>query len=107
MENQHKSPLELAKKLHQQSVWEEAVTVAREGRSSRPIVVELDPTSHCDLGCPECISDQVLHGDAFSSARLIELAHELVELPVRAVILIGGGEPLLHPAISRVIEILK
>ncbi|HEY3416467.1 MAG TPA: radical SAM protein [Armatimonadota bacterium] len=104
MEN--RSPLELIEKLYQQSVWPEIRETVRRGWSARPLVVELDPTSQCDLACPECINADVLGNGAFSPARLLEIAHELVVMGVHAVILIGGGEPLLHPAISEVLGIL-
>jgi MoaA/NifB/PqqE/SkfB family radical SAM enzyme len=70
-------------------------------------VVELDPTSFCDLACPECISKPLLQSGRFTSERLLQLCDELVSAGVRAVILIGGGEPLMHPAIGSVIERLN
>jgi MoaA/NifB/PqqE/SkfB family radical SAM enzyme len=71
-----------------------------------PLVVDLDPTSFCDLACPECISSGVLNKGQFPRRRLEQLAEEMAVAGVRAVILIGGGEPLMHKAIGRVTEIL-
>jgi sulfatase maturation enzyme AslB (radical SAM superfamily) len=71
-----------------------------------PLVVELDPTSFCDMRCPECISIELLNDARFPRERLLSLAKEFAELGVRAVILIGGGEPLMHNAIGDVIDIL-
>src|SRR5262245_61301281 len=100
------SAFELDKKLYQRSVWDDVTSLAANRPSPRPIVVELDPTSFCDLACPECISEPVLNSGGFTRTRLLEIAHELVGIGVRAVILIGGGEPLLHPAVSEVMETL-
>jgi sulfatase maturation enzyme AslB (radical SAM superfamily) len=98
--------LQLARKLWQPALAQRIRDVA-EGRPTRaPVVVELDPTSNCDLACPECISGSLLQRGGFSEERLRALAREMVEAGVAAVILIGGGEPLLHPAIEDVLTIL-
>ncbi|MHB8243264.1 MAG: radical SAM protein [Solirubrobacteraceae bacterium] len=73
-------------------------------RLTMPLVVELDPTTFCDLACPECISGELLQQGRFDAERLLALADELIAGGTRAVILIGGGEPLMHPAIGHLIE---
>jgi sulfatase maturation enzyme AslB (radical SAM superfamily) len=103
---ERRSRLDLKAKLRQRSLGP-AVERIREGETpSAPVVVELDVTTFCDLACPECISGTLLNKGRFADARLLDLAAELGELGVRAVILIGGGEPLLHPVVAKVIEIL-
>ncbi|MEU2779937.1 radical SAM protein [Streptomyces sp. NPDC007162] len=98
--------LDLVGKLYQRSVYPGAFDVASGKRLSSPLVVDLDPTTVCDLACPECISSQVLHHGQIGKDRIVRLAHELAESEVRAVILIGGGEPLLHRSIGEIIEVL-
>lgn len=98
--------LDLVAKLYQKSIHPDVLTVAGGGRLAAPLVVDLDPTTLCDLACPECISANVLHSGQFGRDRLVEIAGELARSPVRAVILIGGGEPLLHRSIDRVIDVL-
>lgn len=100
------NPLALAEKLYQRSIWPDVKKVSRGERLTRPLVVELDTTSFCDLVCPECISKPLLNRARFTRDRLTGIAHELVDAGVRAVILIGGGEPLLHPAIADLLTIL-
>ena len=90
--------LSLKEKLYQKSV------VDRIKNPNYPYVVELDPTTACDLACPGCISGDLLNKNRFSDERLIELGKELVECGVKAVVLIGGGEPLNHPKIGSLIE---
>jgi sulfatase maturation enzyme AslB (radical SAM superfamily) len=80
--------------------------VRRGEPADAPVVVELDVTTFCDLACPECISGGLLNNGRFSDHKLLTLAAEMAEAGVKAVILIGGGEPLLHPAVGRVMEIL-
>src|SRR5262245_53403631 len=99
--------MDLAAKLHQKSVVERIAELDwMNGVSHGPYVVELDPTTICDLACPGCISGKLLNKQRFSKERLQELAVEFVEIGVKAVILIGGGEPLTHPAAGEVIEYL-
>lgn len=96
--------LDLAGKLHQPWLAKQLESIANGAWTAGPVVVELDPTSFCDLACPECISSSLLQQGKFTSERLLELCDELVDAGVLAVILIGGGEPLIHPAIGEVIR---
>ena len=96
--------LALASKLKQKSVVER-INQIRAGTAKAPWVVELDPTSACNLACPDCISKDLLNQGGFTRERLVSLAHELVEAGVKAVILIGGGEPMAHPAFGDIVNI--
>ncbi|WP_033340526.1 radical SAM protein [Catenuloplanes japonicus] len=98
--------LDLAGKLYQPGVYPAVARVASGKRSESPLVVDLDPTTFCDLACPECISGKLLNQGRFTPERLVALAGELVEMGVRAVILIGGGEPLAHRGTRRVVTVL-
>jgi sulfatase maturation enzyme AslB (radical SAM superfamily) len=98
--------LNLAAKLAHPAIAESVARAANQMTSSAPVVVELDPTSFCDLACPECINSPLLNQGRFSSQRLAKLAEEFIDLGVRAVILIGGGEPLLHPVAPKIMSML-
>lgn len=100
------SRLDLVAKLSQETVWPSAKEVAAGGRLPAPLVVDLDPTTFCDLACPECISGTLLNQGRFTKERLASLASELCTAGTRAVVLIGGGEPLAHPGTRDVIKIL-
>jgi MoaA/NifB/PqqE/SkfB family radical SAM enzyme len=98
--------LQLAGKLAQPEVRSQALHVLSNFPFAAPMAVDLDPTSYCDLSCPGCISADLLGGERFTTARLESLAKELAAANVRAVVLIGGGEPLLHrstPDIARIL----
>ena len=103
-----KSVIDVAFKLHQKDVIARIRDLDFDFRSvPAPYVVELDPTAACDLACPGCISEDIIaRGGRFSDERLLNLGRELIEAGVRAVILIGGGEPLAHPKISDLIHLL-
>jgi len=96
--------LDLNSKLLQRSVKVRVAELIEKGRTSAPLVVELDLTTACNLVCPDCISIDVLNKGAFSAERLSKLTGEISSSGVRAVILIGGGEPLAHPSASQVID---
>ncbi|MFH8796064.1 radical SAM protein [Streptomyces sp. NPDC017941] len=98
--------LDLVSKLYQPSGWPRVLQAASGKPSRAPLVVDLDPTTFCDLACPECISGKLLNQGRFTPERLVALAEELVALSVRAVVLIGGGEPLAHRGTRRVLTIL-
>jgi len=98
--------LDLVAKLHQRSILPAAIRVANGERLVAPLVIDLDPTSFCDLACPECISSGVLNKERFTTARLASLAAEMAAAGVKGVILIGGGEPLMHKGIGGVIRTL-
>ncbi len=88
--------LNLKNKLLQNSVVKKIRQLGKNKVSDAPWVVELDPTSACNLACPDCISINLLNQGGFTNDRLRELAIEIVDAGVKAVIMIGGGEPLAH-----------
>lgn len=96
--------LDLQSKLAQRSVVTYLKSVDWNIGSKAPFVVELDPTSRCNLACPDCISGELLNKDEIPSDRLLQLTDEMINVGVRAVILIGGGEPMMHPSIGEVIR---
>ena len=98
--------LNLIAKLHQRSVAVRVNEIDWKRGSSAPMVVEFDPTTACNLACPDCISRDLLNQGFFGRKRIRELTREMVDAGVKAVVLIGGGEPLAHPEIGWVIEYL-
>jgi MoaA/NifB/PqqE/SkfB family radical SAM enzyme len=97
--------MNLVKKLKTKDVLERINAIEFDGSSIvGPYVVELDPTAACDMACPGCISEDIISiGGRFSNSRLIELPDEFKAAGVKAVILIGGGEPLTHPKVGEFI----
>lgn len=94
-------------KLHQDFVVKKIKETNWKKGSASPLVVEFDTTEVCNLACPGCISeDLVSNKTSFSNERLLEIANELYVAGVKAVILIGGGEPLAHPAVGKFISFL-
>ena len=99
--------MDLTSKLHQKFVLDKIYGSDWDSGTSNPLVVELDTTEACDLACPGCISQDIMvTNNRFSNERLLELGQEFYESGVKAVVLIGGGEPLAHPAVGELITYL-
>ena len=99
--------MNLLEKLYQEFVLEKLKDTDWESTNFGPLVVELDPTAVCDLACPGCISEDLVSiGNSFSKDRLMEIGQEFIDCGVKAVILIGGGEPLAHPKTGDLISLL-
>jgi MoaA/NifB/PqqE/SkfB family radical SAM enzyme len=95
--------LSLEAKLTQRSV-RERVRAFFAGERVAPWVVEMDPTTACNLACHDCISANLLNQGGIERDRIKELAVEFKDMGVRAVVLIGGGEPMAHPAFGELVD---
>lgn len=96
--------LNIKDKLNQESVQRYLQRIDWAGSSPYPFVVELDPTTQCNLACPDCISGSLLNQGYIDRIRIRTLVHEMIDAGVRAVILIGGGEPMMHAETRWIIE---
>ena len=103
------SRMQLLPKLYQKKVLDKINSNFIRNDNKTPFVIELDPTTVCDLACPGCISGDLLNQKnpldrGFSKEKMNEITDDIIKLGVTAVILIGGGEPLGHPT---TIELIK
>lgn len=99
--------MNIIKKLSQGFVLDKIKTTDWAEGSTNPLVVELDVTEACDLACPGCVSeDLIANKRRFSNERLLSLGVEMKHAGVKALILIGGGEPLMHPVIGEFMRYL-
>ena len=76
------------------------------GKIPAPVRVVLEPTNLCNHNCVFCFysnfrSDNKVY---ISREKLFELAEDFKKLDVKSVSLVGGGEPMLHPAIYDLIR---
>jgi len=106
MTNNLKNTLNIKSKLIQKSVQEYIEHIDWSFTSDSPFIVEFDPTSNCNLACPDCISGSLLNQGQIERDRIKSLTMEMVDAGVKGVILIGGGEPMMHLDIGWVIETL-
>ena len=96
--------LSLKDKIYQKQI-RSRINDLLDGKKIAPWVIELDPTTACNLACHGCISANLLNQGGFDRKRLVNLAHEFVEAGVNAVVLIGGGEPMAHPEFGNIVDI--
>jgi len=107
-----KNALALVPKLYQKNLYRSLLNKKFGLKPSTPHdfygpeVVEFDPTTACNLGCPECISGSLLGAGGFSRSSILSILDSFVKLNVKAVVLIGGGEPMMHPMIEEIISFL-
>ena len=99
-------PLSLVEKLKQETVQDFINRFLWNKSNTAPLVVELDPTTACNLACHDCISANLLNQGGINNDRLLKLAQEFAEHGVRAVVLIGGGEPMAHPKFGALVQSL-
>lgn len=98
-----RNELTLAGKLTQKSVRERLEDLFA-GRPVTPWVIEMDPTTACNLACHDCISANLLNQGHIDRERIKDLVREFKDMGVRAVVLIGGGEPMAHPEFGTLLD---
>jgi len=73
-----------------------------------PVSVNLDLTSACTNRCPHCIDKSVLNTGKFLDLQYIKnLLKDWKKRGLKSVIVIGGGEPTLHPNFEEIIKFIK
>jgi len=73
-----------------------------------PISINLDLTTACNYRCTHCIDWDVLNGrEKFVDQDLFDSLRAMREHGLASVILIGGGEPTLHPLFEDVVRFIK
>jgi hypothetical protein len=95
--------------------WRRAVADARARGDAAPAMpdwaplsVNLDLTTACNYACEHCIDWETLNsGVSHDDARLCASLAEMAARGLRSVILIGGGEPTVHPTFGPVVRRLK
>ncbi len=75
--------------------------------ASTPLMVEWLVSERCNLKCAFCSSSHYTdHQKKLSHKEVVSFAHHLVDLGVFGII-VSGGEPLMHPQVYEVINILS
>lgn len=73
-----------------------------------PISINLDLTSACNYSCPFCVDSRLINvGKTLALEDIKKLIDTLHSYGLLSVILIGGGEPTLHPDFEVVVEYIK
>lgn len=73
-----------------------------------PISLNLDLTTACNYRCPHCVDLEILNQKIrFDYEKLLASLDHLIGRGLRSVILIGGGEPTVHPKFGETVRFLK
>jgi wyosine [tRNA(Phe)-imidazoG37] synthetase (radical SAM superfamily) len=73
-----------------------------------PISINLDLTSACNYSCPFCVDAKLINaGKTLALEEVKKLTDTLRPHGLLSVILIGGGEPTLHPDFEAVVAFMK
>lgn len=65
----------------------------------RPAHIKLYPTNRCNAACSYCTFKKRSRAEELSTAELLEIAGHFQALGARAITLVGGGEPTMHPGL--------
>src|SRR5579859_1552633 len=71
-----------------------------------PSHIELNITDRCNIACYFCSQQDIRTSEQICYDRLVEILDELVPRGLKSVRMSGGGEPLSHPDIVRILEYL-
>jgi len=102
----------------------EKIAAFQDGRITAPIYVRIKPTNRCNHGCRFCcysdgtkrpkdrpdlhlqaaMHESMREQDVMPYEKAVELLNDLRSMGVKAITFSGGGEPLLHPNITEMME---
>lgn len=77
-----------------------------------PICVRIKPFNGCPHKCGFCVYNPEFAGmhelcnrtDMIPIGKMLEILNDLHDMGVKSIILSGGGEPLMHPQIKRILD---
>ena len=73
-----------------------------------PISINLDLTSACNFSCPHCVDSTIINTRNHLPLEDIKKSVTFLKLNgLLSVILLGGGEPTLHPDVEEIVGYLK
>jgi wyosine [tRNA(Phe)-imidazoG37] synthetase (radical SAM superfamily) len=117
MEKLKQKEHDFSAKLRQKSVVDnlkQYITWERQRRSMgkadalpslSPVSINLDLTSACNFRCPHCVDSGIINtGEALDLDNIKQSIDTLVEKGLLSVILIGGGEPTIHPDFEEIVR---
>jgi len=98
---------EFNKKLFQKSIYPHLDGYLKGDMDKAPISIHLDLIAACNYKCKHCIDRWYYNGKQLDFDYLIELVSYWQKKGLKAVIVMGGGEPTLYPQFEAIIRFLK
>lgn len=78
--------------------------ISKDDYSSPPFAALVDLTNNCNLNCPWCIDKYARFGKEIPTQRMLDLLDEFKKMGVLSIVYFGGGEPLIHPGIDKILK---
>ena len=86
----------------------EAVDAPKNPTLSAPLELHWEVTGKCNLRCLHCYNDSVATKPQPSLAQIRSVANELKDAKIKLKgIIVSGGEPLMHPRLKEILELLR
>ncbi len=92
----------------------EHIQAIEQGEVVAPLHIRVKPINHCNHKCWYCayrtddlhLGEEMSEKDSIPEEKMLALAHEFVDMGVKAVTFSGGGEPLLYKPLPDIIKVL-
>ena len=85
-----------------------------ENKITSPIYIRIKPTNKCNHNCEFCsynpvtgdlaVRDELNRTDEIPREKMLEILDDLKDIGVKAITYSGGGEPLIYPHISEIMQ---
>jgi len=72
-----------------------------------PVHIQLIPTNKCNLNCSFCSCKKRNKKDELTTTQIAKICYTVSKLGCKSATITGGGEPLMHPKISMILELLR
>lgn len=72
-----------------------------------PVHIKLSITNHCNASCSFCSCKNIERNIQLPTEEILDLIRHFHTLGTRAITLLGGGEPSIHPGLQQVFELCK
>jgi hypothetical protein len=98
----------VVERLRAYVAWQRSGAPAKSIPAFGPLSINLDLTSACNFACPHCVDSGIINtGESLDYSIIRTSLETLRQRGLLSVILIGGGEPTLHPDFEEVVRLSK
>lgn len=74
------------------------------GKTSSPVLVEVDPVNYCNASCPWCFYAKPERPLMLDTNAILSATKDMAAMGVSAINWTGGGEPTLHPDFPEMVQ---
>lgn len=81
--------------------------IYQDDHSAFPFATLVDLTNGCNLNCSWCIDKYARYGKEIPTKKMLDLLEEFKGMGILSVVYFGGGEPLMHSGIEKILRKTK